>query len=57
MAIGNSGDKMGGKYFSSGELQATNSADTGWIGVIGTAILSVLGSLLFWRKNKKEGER
>lgn len=57
MAIGNSGDKMGGKYFSSGELPATNSADTGWIGVIGTAILSLLGSLLFWRKNKKEGER
>ncbi|MCT1227364.1 LPXTG cell wall anchor domain-containing protein [Lactococcus lactis] len=57
MAIGNSGDNMGGKYFSSGELPATNSADTGWIGVIGTAILSLLGSLLFWRKNKKEGER
>ncbi|MCT1195607.1 LPXTG cell wall anchor domain-containing protein, partial [Lactococcus lactis] len=57
MAIVNSGEKMGGKYFSSGELPATNSADTGWIGVIGTAILSLLGSLLFWRKNKKEGER
>ncbi|MDG4976755.1 phage tail tube protein [Lactococcus lactis] len=56
MAIGNSGDNMGGKYFSSGKLPATNGADTGWLGVIGTFILSLLGSLLFWRKNKKEDE-
>ena len=56
MAIGNSGDNMGGKYFSSGKLPATNGADTGWLGVIGTVILSLLGSLLFWRKNKKEDE-
>ncbi|CAJ1224124.1 hypothetical protein LLWA12L8_FAMOGCFE_01384 [Lactococcus lactis] len=56
VAIGNSGDNMGGKYFSSGKLPATNGADTGWLGVIGTVILSLLGSLLFWRKNKKEDE-
>lgn len=56
MAIGNSGDNMGGKYFSSGKLPATNGAETGWLGVIGTVILSLLGSLLFWRKNKKEDE-
>ncbi|KSU18444.1 hypothetical protein LMG9449_1403 [Lactococcus lactis subsp. lactis] len=56
IAIGNSGDNMGGKYFSSGKLPATNGADTGWLGVIGTVILSLLGSLLFWRKNKKEDE-
>ncbi|AII12855.1 Hypothetical protein NCDO2118_1377 [Lactococcus lactis subsp. lactis NCDO 2118] len=56
MAIGNSGDNMGGKYFSSGKLPATNGTDTGWLGVIGTVILSLLGSLLFWRKNKKEDE-
>ncbi|QBC36530.1 phage tail tube protein [Lactococcus lactis] len=56
MAIGNSGDNMGGKYFSSGKLPATNGADTGWLGVIGTVILSLLGSLLFWHKNKKEDE-
>ena len=47
---------MGSKYFSSGKLPATNGADTSWLGVIGTVILSLLGSLLFWRKNKKEDE-